>query len=121
MFKVALELRRLTGTRKRPDLHVFIQHITGSSFFVETETADTEYSSSVAEGAGLSGGIAGEQLSFIVQARDFRQREVQALVAWAEVNQLAIIGAELSCYMQHTRVARGIVFDMSPKYRFDTR
>ncbi|CAM9800578.1 unnamed protein product [Ectocarpus sp. 6 AP-2014] len=61
------------------------QHITGSSFFVDTETSDTEASSSTAEGIGLSGGVAGEPLRFIVQAKDEREREVQALVAWAEV------------------------------------
>lgn len=62
-----------------------MQHITGSSFFVDTETTATEASSSTAEGAGLSGGVAGEPLSFVVQANDQRQREVQALVGWAEV------------------------------------
>ena len=64
------------------------QHITGSSFFVDTETTDTEASASTAEGVGLSGGVAGESLSFVVQANDKRKQEVQALVAWAEVGRV---------------------------------
>lgn len=66
-----------------------MQHITGSSFFVDAVTTDTEASSSTAEGVGLSGGVAGEPLSFVVQAKDQRQREVQALVGWAEVRKIA--------------------------------
>ncbi|CAM9397977.1 unnamed protein product, partial [Hapterophycus canaliculatus] len=42
-------------------------------------------SSSNAEGVGLLGGVAGEPLRFVVQAKDEREKEVQALVAWAEV------------------------------------
>lgn len=68
-----------------------MQHITGSSFFVDTETSDTEASSSTAEGVGLSGGVAGEPLSFVVQTVDERQREVQALVGWAEVRNIASV------------------------------
>lgn len=63
------------------------QQITGSSFFVDTETSDTEASSSTAEGVGLVGGVAGEPLLFTVQANDKREREVQALIAWAEVRR----------------------------------
>ena len=65
-----------------------MQHIAGSSFFVDTETTNTEASSSTAEGIGLKGGIAGKQLNFTVQAKDAREREVQALVAWAKVGGL---------------------------------
>ena len=68
-----------------------MQHITGSSFFVDAVTTDTEASSSTAEGVGLSGGVAGEPLSFVVQAKDQRQREVQALVGWAEVRKIASV------------------------------
>lgn len=68
-----------------------LKHITGSSFFVHTETTDTEASSSTAEGVGLQGGIAGERLNFTVQAKDAREREVQALVAWAEVRGLSFV------------------------------
>lgn len=67
------------------------QHITGSSFFVDTETTDTEASSSTAEGVGLSGGVAGEPLSFVVQAKDRREPEVQALVGWAEVSDISSV------------------------------
>lgn len=52
---------------------------------MDTETSDTEASSSTAEGVGLLGGVAGEPLRFMVQAKDEREKEVQALVAWAEV------------------------------------
>lgn len=63
-----------------------LQHIAGSSFFVEVRTSDTEASSSTAKGIGLSGGIAGERLSFNIQTRDSRLREVQTVVVWAEVS-----------------------------------
>lgn len=64
-----------------------LQHITGSSFFVEATTTDTDASSSTAEGTGLSGGVAGQKLNFTLQTRDARQHEVQALVVWAEVSE----------------------------------
>lgn len=56
---------------------------------MDAETTDTEAASSTAEGVGLSGGVAGEQLSFVVQAKDKREQEVQALVGWAEVRDVA--------------------------------
>lgn len=70
-----------SGRRK----NVRLQHIAGSSFFVDTETTDTEASSSTVEDTSLGRGVAGERQSIIVQTKDAREREVQALVAWAEV------------------------------------
>lgn len=52
---------------------------------MDTETTDTEASSSTADGTSLARGVAGERQSIIVQTKDAREREVQALVAWAEV------------------------------------
>lgn len=101
-----------------------MQHIIGSSFFVDTVTTATEASSSTAEGTGLSGGVAGEPLSFVVQANDERQREVQALVGWAEVKTVASScrSLEAQCYWgdvfcrQHVAFADGIVtLRLSPR------
>lgn len=55
---------------------------------MDTETTDTEASTSTAKGVGLEGGVAGERLNITVQAKDARIREVQALVAWAEVRRV---------------------------------
>lgn len=65
-----------------------MKHIAGSSFFIDVQTTDTEASSSTAEGFGLEGGVAGDLLSFSVQATDARVREVHSILAWAEVRVL---------------------------------
>jgi hypothetical protein len=55
------------------------EHIEGSPFSIEVDDGETEAATSYANGQGLVGGVAGEQLSFTIQARDVRQREVQAI------------------------------------------
>jgi len=55
------------------------EHIEGSPFDIMVDDGETEAETSFAQGQGLLGGIAGEQLTFTVQARDVRQREIQAI------------------------------------------
>ena len=60
-------------------------HIEGSPFTVEVDDGATEAVTSFADGPGLSGGVAGSQLAFTVQARDVRQYEHQVVATNATV------------------------------------
>jgi len=61
------------------------EHITGSEFTVTCDTGKTTAATSQAYGKGLVGGVAGEQLSVVVQARDVRQAEKQTILITAPV------------------------------------
>ena len=60
-------------------------HIEGSPFTIEVADGQTEAVTSFATGPGLTGGVAGEQLAFTVQARDVRQYEHQVVATNATV------------------------------------
>jgi hypothetical protein len=61
------------------------EHIMGSPFAIEVDDGATEAATSFAQGQGLVGGVAGEQLVFTVTARDVRQYEYQAVYTNATV------------------------------------